>query len=156
MSSPGGASSAFPLHVLVWNNDYRRLDEELQEQVTGARGSWGAAGPRCAREKRPGGPARSLRDLCISLPVYLWCGSDVRRCRNIFLCQILNVGFLSVKLCCEHCSCRVALWRSRSRRAAVMDINLFIKAINSVYLNGKSTCSKSGCGCWTSNQPSPC
>ncbi|NXE66941.1 AN13A protein, partial [Calcarius ornatus] len=32
MSSPGGASSAFPLHVLVWNNDYRRLDEELQEQ----------------------------------------------------------------------------------------------------------------------------
>ncbi|NWS88456.1 AN13A protein, partial [Toxostoma redivivum] len=32
MSSPGGASSAFPLHVLVWNNDYRRLDEELQDQ----------------------------------------------------------------------------------------------------------------------------
>ncbi|NWV30208.1 AN13A protein, partial [Origma solitaria] len=27
-----GASSAFPLHVLVWNNDYRRLDEELQDQ----------------------------------------------------------------------------------------------------------------------------
>ncbi|KAF2987070.1 hypothetical protein EK904_005125 [Melospiza melodia maxima] len=33
MSSPGGASGAFPLHVLVWNNDYRRLDEELQEQA---------------------------------------------------------------------------------------------------------------------------
>ncbi|NXU11595.1 AN13A protein, partial [Pardalotus punctatus] len=32
MSSPDGASSAFPLHVLVWNNDYRRLDEELQDQ----------------------------------------------------------------------------------------------------------------------------
>uniref|UniRef100_A0A8C3VCZ3 Ankyrin repeat domain 13A n=1 Tax=Catharus ustulatus TaxID=91951 RepID=A0A8C3VCZ3_CATUS len=32
MSSPGGASSAFPLHVLVWNNDYRRLDEELRDQ----------------------------------------------------------------------------------------------------------------------------
>ncbi|NXY38361.1 AN13A protein, partial [Pomatorhinus ruficollis] len=32
MSSPGEASSAFPLHVLVWNNDYRRLDEELQDQ----------------------------------------------------------------------------------------------------------------------------
>lgn len=35
MSSPGRASSAFPLHVLVWNNDYRRLDEELQDKVTG-------------------------------------------------------------------------------------------------------------------------
>ncbi|NXV20049.1 AN13A protein, partial [Cepphus grylle] len=32
MSSPGRASSAFPLHVLVWNNDYRRLDEELQDK----------------------------------------------------------------------------------------------------------------------------
>ncbi|XP_021268778.1 ankyrin repeat domain-containing protein 13A isoform X2 [Numida meleagris] len=32
MSSPGRASSAFPLHVLVWNNEYRQLDEELQEQ----------------------------------------------------------------------------------------------------------------------------
>ncbi|NXH45969.1 AN13A protein, partial [Dicaeum eximium] len=32
MSSPGDASSAFPLHVLVWNNDYRRLDEELQDK----------------------------------------------------------------------------------------------------------------------------
>ncbi|NXK60406.1 AN13A protein, partial [Sylvietta virens] len=32
MSSPGEPSSAFPLHVLVWNNDYRRLDEELQDQ----------------------------------------------------------------------------------------------------------------------------
>ena len=27
-----GASDAFPLHVLVWNNEYRRLDEELQDQ----------------------------------------------------------------------------------------------------------------------------
>lgn len=32
MSSPGRASAAYPLHVLVWNNDYQRLDEELQEQ----------------------------------------------------------------------------------------------------------------------------
>ncbi|KFQ44779.1 Ankyrin repeat domain-containing protein 13A [Nestor notabilis] len=32
MSSPGRASSAFPLHVLVWNNDYRRLNEELQDK----------------------------------------------------------------------------------------------------------------------------
>ncbi|KAM9259924.1 ankyrin repeat domain-containing protein 13A isoform 1-T2 [Cariama cristata] len=32
MSSPGRASSTFPLHVLVWNNDYRRLDEELQDK----------------------------------------------------------------------------------------------------------------------------
>lgn len=36
MSSPGRASSAFPLHVLVWNNEYRQLDEKLQEQVTAA------------------------------------------------------------------------------------------------------------------------
>lgn len=34
MSSPGRASSAYPLHVLVWNNDYRRLDVELQDKVT--------------------------------------------------------------------------------------------------------------------------
>lgn len=34
MSSPGRASSAYPLHVLVWNNDYRRLDEELQDKVS--------------------------------------------------------------------------------------------------------------------------
>lgn len=77
MSSPGGAGSAFPLHVLVWNNDYRRLDEELQDQVTGGSGAAGAAaGPKrgfatvrgsvplarcCAREKRPGGTARSVR-----------------------------------------------------------------------------------------------
>ncbi|NXM05754.1 AN13A protein, partial [Tyrannus savana] len=32
MSSPGRASSAFPLHVLVWNNDYRRLEQELQDK----------------------------------------------------------------------------------------------------------------------------
>lgn len=44
MSSPGEASSAFPLHVLVWNNDYRRLDEELQDQVTGARALRGLLG----------------------------------------------------------------------------------------------------------------
>ncbi|XP_075754970.1 ankyrin repeat domain-containing protein 13A isoform X1 [Pelodiscus sinensis] len=29
MSSLGKASSRFPLHVLVWNNDYRQLDKEL-------------------------------------------------------------------------------------------------------------------------------
>lgn len=80
MSSPGEASSAFPLHVLVWNNDYRRLDEELQDQVTGGLGPEGAAGgpagPKtacatvqglvvlarcCTREKHPGGTARSVR-----------------------------------------------------------------------------------------------
>ncbi|NXA49716.1 AN13A protein, partial [Nothocercus julius] len=32
MSSPSRATSKFPLHVLVWNNDYRRLDEELRDQ----------------------------------------------------------------------------------------------------------------------------
>ncbi|NXI41421.1 AN13A protein, partial [Galbula dea] len=32
MSSPGRASSAYPLHVLVWNNDYRQLDKELQDK----------------------------------------------------------------------------------------------------------------------------
>ncbi|NWR29999.1 AN13A protein, partial [Tachuris rubrigastra] len=32
MSSPGRAGSAFPLHVLVWNNDYRRLEQELQDK----------------------------------------------------------------------------------------------------------------------------
>ncbi|XP_064530958.1 ankyrin repeat domain-containing protein 13A isoform X1 [Pseudopipra pipra] len=32
MSSPGRADSAFPLHVLVWNNDYRRLEQELQDK----------------------------------------------------------------------------------------------------------------------------
>ncbi|OXB62173.1 hypothetical protein ASZ78_015355 [Callipepla squamata] len=50
MSSPGRASSAFPLHVLVWNNEYRRLDEELQEQVTAAlpgRESLGCAPALC-------------------------------------------------------------------------------------------------------------
>nr|XP_042708320.1 ankyrin repeat domain-containing protein 13A isoform X4 [Chrysemys picta bellii] len=30
MSSPREASSKFPLHVLVWNNDYRQLDKELE------------------------------------------------------------------------------------------------------------------------------
>ncbi|XP_043385503.1 ankyrin repeat domain-containing protein 13A isoform X4 [Chelonia mydas] len=30
MSSLGEASSKFPLHVLVWNNDYRQLDKELE------------------------------------------------------------------------------------------------------------------------------
>lgn len=123
MSSPGGASSAYPLHVLVWNNDYRRLDEELQDQVTGCPGPEGAAelflvAPKracatvrglvplahcCAREEHPGGTAQErslgLRDPCTSLPVYLWCGSDGRRRRNMFSCQILNVGFPSVKLC---------------------------------------------------------
>lgn len=80
MSSPGEASSAFPLHVLVWNNDYRRLDEELQDQVTGGLGPEGdagvPAGPEracatarglvvlarcCTREKHPDGTARSVR-----------------------------------------------------------------------------------------------
>lgn len=33
MSSLGEASSKFPLHVLVWNNDYRQLDKELEGKV---------------------------------------------------------------------------------------------------------------------------
>ncbi|NWQ59319.1 AN13A protein, partial [Neopipo cinnamomea] len=32
MSSPDRAGSAFPLHVLVWNNDYRRLEQELKDK----------------------------------------------------------------------------------------------------------------------------
>lgn len=45
MSCPGRASSAFPLHVLVWNNDYRRLDEELRDQVTRAPETGGLGAP---------------------------------------------------------------------------------------------------------------
>uniref|UniRef100_A0A8D2IED5 Ankyrin repeat domain 13A n=1 Tax=Urocitellus parryii TaxID=9999 RepID=A0A8D2IED5_UROPR len=32
MSSTGDASSHFPLHLLVWNNDYRQLEKELRGQ----------------------------------------------------------------------------------------------------------------------------
>ncbi|NXG62537.1 AN13A protein, partial [Hemiprocne comata] len=32
MSSPGRANSVFPLHILVWNNDYKQLDKELQDK----------------------------------------------------------------------------------------------------------------------------
>jgi hypothetical protein len=33
MSSARDASSQFPLHLLVWNNDYRQLEKELRGQV---------------------------------------------------------------------------------------------------------------------------
>lgn len=33
MSSAREASSRFPLHLLVWNNDYRQLEKELRGQV---------------------------------------------------------------------------------------------------------------------------
>lgn len=58
MSSPGGA---FPLHALVWNNDHRRLDQELHGQVRGGgreplpgtgRGP-GAVGRGCAEAPGP-------------------------------------------------------------------------------------------------------
>ncbi|XP_020762626.1 ankyrin repeat domain-containing protein 13A isoform X2 [Odocoileus virginianus] len=32
MSSPHDASGDFPLHLLVWNNDYRQLEKELRDQ----------------------------------------------------------------------------------------------------------------------------
>lgn len=35
MSSPRDASGDFPLHLLVWNNDYRQLEKELRDQVRG-------------------------------------------------------------------------------------------------------------------------
>lgn len=60
MSSPGGA---FPLHALVWNNDHRRLDQELHGQVRGAGGAGAATGNRegagsCGERLRGGpGPA---------------------------------------------------------------------------------------------------
>ncbi|KAJ8798858.1 hypothetical protein J1605_000015 [Eschrichtius robustus] len=38
MSSARDASGHFPLHVLVWNNDYRQLEKELQGQVRGEAG----------------------------------------------------------------------------------------------------------------------
>ncbi|KAF4011659.1 hypothetical protein G4228_004028 [Cervus hanglu yarkandensis] len=34
MSSPHDASGDFPLHLLVWNNDYRQLEKELRDQIT--------------------------------------------------------------------------------------------------------------------------
>lgn len=33
MSSERDTSSRFPLHLLVWNNDYRQLEKELRGQV---------------------------------------------------------------------------------------------------------------------------
>ncbi|XP_044785988.2 ankyrin repeat domain-containing protein 13A isoform X2 [Bubalus bubalis] len=33
MSSPRDASGDFPLHLLVWNNDYRQLEKELRDQA---------------------------------------------------------------------------------------------------------------------------
>jgi len=65
MSSPGRASDAFPLHVLVWNNEYRRLDEELQDQVTAA--LLGRESLSCAPGSVPG-----WWDCSPSAPVYLW------------------------------------------------------------------------------------
>lgn len=33
MSSASDASGHFPLHLLVWNNDYQQLEKELRGQV---------------------------------------------------------------------------------------------------------------------------
>jgi hypothetical protein len=33
MSSARDTSSRFPLHLLVWNNDYEQLEKELRDQV---------------------------------------------------------------------------------------------------------------------------
>lgn len=38
MSSARDISAHFPLHLLVWNNDYRQLEKELRGQVRG--GAW--------------------------------------------------------------------------------------------------------------------
>lgn len=38
MSSTRDNSGHFPLHLLVWNNDYRQLEKELRGQVRGGAG----------------------------------------------------------------------------------------------------------------------
>lgn len=40
MSSARDTNSRFPLHLLVWNNDYRQLEKELRDQVRCAARSW--------------------------------------------------------------------------------------------------------------------
>lgn len=41
MSSSRDASDHFPLHLLVWNNDYRQLEKELRGQVRNGAGGLG-------------------------------------------------------------------------------------------------------------------
>lgn len=103
MSSPGRASSAFPLHVLVWNNDYKRLNEELQDQVTAVPGwqrGWSGAGspkracvqsgpwcPSLLGRNNLDGTSRCVCWACgvaVLLYLLIWgYGSDVRRGRNM-------------------------------------------------------------------------
>ncbi|KAF5929213.1 hypothetical protein HPG69_019234 [Diceros bicornis minor] len=45
MSSARDAGRHFPLHLLVWNNDYRQLEKELQGQVRGEAGGVGGRFP---------------------------------------------------------------------------------------------------------------
>lgn len=42
MSAARDSSGHFPLHLLVWNNDYRQLERELRDQVRGGAGPAGA------------------------------------------------------------------------------------------------------------------
>lgn len=60
MSSTRDASSRFPLHLLVWNNDYRQLEKELRGQVRWAARSRGrfASSPSPAQPFSFVGPAR--------------------------------------------------------------------------------------------------
>lgn len=41
MSAASDSSGHFPLHLLVWNNDYRQLERELRDQVRGGAGPGG-------------------------------------------------------------------------------------------------------------------
>lgn len=58
MSAARDTSGHFPLHLLVWNNDYRQLERELRAQVR--RGGAGGGGRRGSRVVRPAcaSPAR--------------------------------------------------------------------------------------------------
>nr|XP_035941828.1 ankyrin repeat domain-containing protein 13A [Halichoerus grypus] len=40
MSSARDNSGHFPLHLLVWNNDYRQLEKELRGQSPSSSESW--------------------------------------------------------------------------------------------------------------------
>lgn len=46
MSAARDTSGHFPLHLLVWNNDYRQLERELRDQVRGGAGSGRGSGGR--------------------------------------------------------------------------------------------------------------
>lgn len=52
MSSARESSGHFPLHLLVWNNDYQQLEKELRGQVRGG------AGVRPQREEAGGSGGR--------------------------------------------------------------------------------------------------